>query len=245
MYKINNFKEAREIYKSVMNHNLALDYPELEPYGGALATIFNVASLYKKTSNNKSTDLIVKVVDILQKVPIEKLNELDKSYLYPPSVYPLSPAVVYMTYLETLFFPKQSSGKNLKNYLISFSSIFRHAAYDLCRGRELPPFNHIDSIMRIAQPFYMLHPHQITIIEILLACYYANQDEFDISLIDMVLKDIDKYVERINFTFDKYEIQKVVNIEYEKTNEIILARMYWTLRDALRTLNNSNYKTIK
>ena len=230
-----------EIYKGIKDNNLSYCYRELEPYKKILRTIFSEVPLYRNIDSTPSEIFIIKMIDLVGKIPVEETKYLNERLLKGYRRYSIESVE---NYYKTLLNPKENT-YDMMAYLESFSYIFDCEISVKAAQVDLSKFRNLDSIMQRAFANYHDWRYRL-LVEVVTACYYANQDEFDISVLD-------KFYNNINLYLEHWEFNKCEDLDGRLTlrNALFISKdsfktvemLYNYVLDCLSDIKNSSLRS--
>ena len=205
MYRNISDHEAYDIYRGV-EYNGAL-VADLEPYRRVLKQSIEGSYVYRDEDFKKSSDFMRNLINIVTSVPLKDLDTITEHYLARAFTSRFDNHLLYM---RTLLTPKDALDSDVDGYVGWFNMLFRTARMDKKYKERVPSCNNLDLVIDKI-PFKSDDSKYDHFGSIGAACFYANQDKYDISVLEEFYNNIDYYIEHCEFNnatvriLDKYE----------------------------------------
>ena len=193
MYRNISDHEAYDIYRGV-EYNGAL-VADLEPYRRVLKQSIEGSYVYRDEDFKKSSDFMRNLINIVTSVPLKDLDTITEHYLARAFTSRFDNHLLYM---RTLLTPKDALDSDVDGYVGWFNMLFRTARMDKKYKERVPSCNNLDLVIDKI-PFKSDDSKYDHFGSIGAACFYANQDKYDISVLEEFYNNIDYYIEHCEF----------------------------------------------
>ncbi len=233
------------IYNCIMKQQKFMgNFEELERYRHVLYLIFNQIPVFTILIDGDTSARIVRL--IIETIKKMNPNMVDNIDWYLLCCCKANSAWGFYENVEMIFDPKTAS-KNIFNYLCNFEKLYTHQITYVGTER-LSWFNRINKIMECTNSYsqvYDYYHHEdkrliyvwSRLCMIATACFYANQDEFDLNVLDKFYLEAPQLVEHYMLNVGGQEENLCNYFGLHLDNKEILENMYNYVLD--------NFKRIK
>ena len=235
MYRNISDREAYDIYRGV-EYNGAL-VADLEPYRRVLKQSIEGSYVYRDEDFKKSSDFMRNLINIVTSVPLKDLDTITEHYLARAFTSRFDNHLLYM---RTLLTPKDALDSDVDGYVGWFNMLFRTARMDKKYKERVPSCNNLDLVIDKI-PFKSDDSKYDHFGSIGAACFYANQDKYDISVLEEFYHHHERCVDRIfcNLNNDLTEVEFPLKFFYSE-NINMVDDIYGYIKEGFDEIKENN-----
>lgn len=232
--------EAREIYHDINCRMIGFNHPELEPYQGILRSIFYDDYLYKKLDPIHSTEYVNEMIDFVtsHNITDDSLPDFSFSSCFYHDHYALR-----MAHFKTMLAPSLYSKEDPVLYCDCFHNLFRHAKKMLVMMFKV---SHINGFYDLVDNYIKTfgeeekEEREEDFLFFATGYYFANQDKYDINVLNEIYRDCRQYVEHLTFNSDA--VRERDDLRFLQDEE--LEKVYRYIENVFENIKANIYQNI-
>ncbi len=227
---------SKRIYNAVKKDDYH-NFPELEPYKEVLETCFEHEDLYRE-DRGKSNWYVRSIIDLVTRYPADKVNKLDKEFLRKYIFNYLDSGIEHF---RALLAPSKSFNDHALIYTRNFD-YFLAVAGTLLSDNILTEWDSLDKVYDMYKNVWQQYRgFDHVAIRMASAYYYANQDKYDISVLEEFYHHHERCVDRIfcNLNNDLTEVEFPLKFFYSE-NINMVDDIYGYIKEGFDEIKENN-----
>lgn len=233
-------REAKDIYDCIRFNIIESHYPELIPHQGILRCVFGHDYLYRKVDPIHSADYINKMIDFIVSNNITD-ESLPDSNFNSPCYH--DNYILRMAHFKTMLAPSLYSKEDPVLYCDCFHNLFRHAKKMLVMMFKV---SHINGFYDLVDNYINTfgeeekEEREEDFLFFATGYYFANQDKYDINVLNEIYRDCRQYVEHLTFNSDA--VRERDDLRFLQDEE--LEKVYRYIENVFENIKANIYQNI-